>query len=48
MTDNKIKYALIAGAFVLSLSLASAVMIGVPETLEFISGLVGIAQEVKE
>ena len=48
MTDNKIKYALIAGALIVSLSFASAVMIGVPETLEFISGLVGIAQEVKQ
>ena len=48
MTDKRIKMAMIAGAFILSLVFASAVVIGVDDTLEFVSGLVGIAQEVKE
>ncbi len=48
MTDKRIKMAMISGAFILVLAFGSAIVIGVDDTLEFISGLVGIAQEVKQ
>ncbi len=48
MTDKRIKMALIAGAFILSLGVGSALYIGVPQTLELIQGVVGIVQEAKE
>ncbi len=45
MTDKRIKMALIAGAFVLTLGLGSVALSGVDDTLEFVSGIVGMFTE---
>lgn len=45
---NKVKGYLMAAAFVLTLAVGSAVMIGVDETLSLFQGLVGIAKEAKK